>query len=303
MSPDLLENPIPLLVGIHLLASLIVFFFVPKNMTFFFLLFPGLGAIGLLGLEIIRHCQKGRTHQHAEPEESGWQPDELPGAEFPAPPSRSKRILEELDLMSLSEILLTEGLDYKRGAIEKLALLKTPEAIALLLHHRSDSSAEVRFHVTAALEKIKREFDEELEAAKNQMKKNPEDLSLNLSLSKIYLQYARSNLLDEATIRHFEREALFHLNQAISSGEADIQSYRMLIQLHKKRLEFDRATEVLTRLDQTMRVPEKEISKERIQICYESGRYPEMVHELRQLKEKGVEDPFWTAWIHWWTNC
>ncbi|MBI2083805.1 MAG: HEAT repeat domain-containing protein [Deltaproteobacteria bacterium] len=290
-----------LLLMFHLIVSLILFFLIPKNLVLFFFFFPGIGAIGLAVLYFFTK-QRIPPEKIMEPEEDWLTLTELPKPKPMISKSRTERMIEELDLMSLAEILSSSDLELKRGALEKLALLRTPEAIDLLLRHRSDPSAEVRFYVTSALEKIKRDFDEELEVTRNQMEKKQTGAMVNLSLSKIYLQYIQSGLLDEATARVFEREAFYHLNQAVATGTGDPQAYRTLIQLYRKQSAWDRALELLNQLKQTGKTTESEISKEKAQIFYEAGRYAEMVQEFNRLKEKGAADPSWTALVNWWTS-
>ncbi|EKD41926.1 MAG: hypothetical protein ACD_73C00439G0001, partial [uncultured bacterium] len=52
--------------------------------------------------------------------------------------SHQERVLTELDFMPLADIMEGNDASLKRGAIERLGELKTPEAIQLLMKYRSD---------------------------------------------------------------------------------------------------------------------------------------------------------------------
>ncbi|MBI2982206.1 MAG: hypothetical protein HYY44_07960 [Deltaproteobacteria bacterium] len=298
-----LRNHPCLSLGLHLFASLLFFALVSKNLGVLFALFPGLGVIGL-GLLKIFGPPGDRKGPSGTPDE--WEEGPLPVEPQLAvtTPLKSKtgRILEELDLMSLSEILLTDDFRLKRGAIEKLGFLKTPAAIQMLLGHRGDPSPEVRFYVTSALERVKREFDEEVKAAKSHIAKNPGNPSVQLSVAKIYRQSIDSGLLDEATGNAYQREVLYHVTEAVASGEAPGEAYLMLCRLHEKRGNREGALKTLEQLEKSGRSTLNQILKERAQIFYEAGRYDETTRQLRQLKEQGERDTGWIALSDWWTG-
>lgn len=218
------------------------------------------------------------------------------------PMVRRERVARELDFLPLADVLAGQDVDLKRGAVEKLAQFKTPEAIQVLLAHRGDPSIEVRFYVTSALARIKHELDEELEAAKMQMKKDVYKISGRIFLAKIYLQYSRSGLLDPVTANAYELEAQYHLDFSLQSEFASVEAFRMLIGIYLGHKNWERALQVVTLLEGRAKASSEDLAKIRIDILYRSGRYEEIP---KTLAEQAVvfSDPHWQAMAHWWRGA
>lgn len=214
--------------------------------------------------------------------------------------SKKTRIIQELDFMPLADILAGEDLDMKRGAIEKLAELKTPQTIKMLLLHRSDASLDVRFYVTAALTRIKKEFDEQLEAAKQQIKKDVYKVSARIFLAKTYLQYAHSHLLDPVAAETFEQEALYHLDFCLKSGEANKQVYEMLLEIYVSQYQWEKALKIIQKIRESGVFKSAEVDKLQVEILYKTQKYPEMVALLRKMKQPGIAGREFNAIADWW---
>ncbi|MDO8527782.1 MAG: hypothetical protein Q7T03_08865 [Deltaproteobacteria bacterium] len=310
-SPLLLDLYFWPVMFFHCLAALLLFFSVPKGegwfhvrrlmAGFFFflvLLFP---LFGWLGIAVLHFCYRSGPRIPLEEEQATqfisshlrWM-GPLQGV------PRRERIMQELDFLPLADILSGTDLDLKRGAIERLARLKTPEAIDLLLAHRSDPSMDVRFYATSALARIKKEFDEQLEAAKQQMQKDVYKISARVFLSKVYLQYAHSHLLDPATIQAFEREALFHLDFCVQSQNATPQAFRMLVSIYVAHAEWDMAIKTIALWEKSGKTDPQEISKVRIDVLYRTGRYLDVFEEFVRMKERGIADSEWNTIADWW---
>lgn len=211
-----------------------------------------------------------------------------------------ERVMKELDFMPLADILAGADDELKRGAIERLATLKTPESIALLMAHRSDPSPEVRFFVTAALARVKKDFDEQLDAAKLEMQKNIYKVSARVFLAKIYLQYVRSGLLDGVSRQAFENEAIYHLEYASKTEYARPEVFEMLSEVRAAREEWPLAFQALEKIK-----PEEvglALLKRKVEILFLAGRYREMVGLLAPLREDKNADSALQALARWWCS-
>ncbi len=211
--------------------------------------------------------------------------------------SKKERIIHELDFTSLSDILLGSHLPLKRGAIERLYQLKTPEAIRLLMQHRNDPHPDVRFYVTAALERIKHDYESDFHSAYLEMKKDIYKNSARLLLARRYIEYRHSGLLDEALNQTYFEEALFHLNEIIKSEVPLEESYWLLLDLYKEQTsKYKNEIFKLHQLLEKNGGDFQRIKKSKIEVFFSLKQYAEMKRELSGMSK----DPEWASVASWW---
>lgn len=212
----------------------------------------------------------------------------------------SKRISRGLDFLPLADVMAGENIALKRGAIDNLYRLGNPESISLLLSYRNDPSPDVRFFVTTALTKIKKEFDEELDASRRQMQRDIYKVSSRVFLAKIYLRYAKSGLLDEVTGVGYTDEALHHLHYALDSGYARDEVYWILFDLYYGKKQWSAALEILDRMAASGKVEDKKLLQASIKIFFRQGSYHDLARTLRDLTRiPGVNDEWKSLAIAW----
>lgn len=209
------------------------------------------------------------------------------------------RVRSDLDVMPLSEVMIGTDLGLIRGAVERLAEIRTPEAIAILLAHRGSGLSEVRFFATTALTRIKNEFDEELTGAKREMRKDVYKVSARFFLAKVYVTYARSGLLDAKTTEAYVHEALHHLDIVRKSEFAAAAALWFLIELLMEREEWQQALAVLDEVSSRPDRDTSKVSSVRIFIHYHTGDFKRMREEMASLPGDGV-DPRFQALLNWW---
>lgn len=291
-----------LALALHGAALLLLIFSVPFVSPWrpVFLLFTGLfPVLGWLGSAVLYASAIFFPPKPPIGEEALWWEGPSIKPILSRPLARREQVARELDFLPLADVLAGQDVDLKRGAVEKLAQFKTPEAIQVLLAHRGDPSIEVRFYVTTALTRIKRELDEELDAAKKQMKKDVYKISGRIFLAKVYLQYSRSGLLDPVTANAYELEAQYHLDFSLQSEFASVEAFQLLIGIYLGRKNWERALQVVKLLEGRAKASPEDLAKIRIDILYRSGRYEEIP---KTLAEQAVifSDPHWQAMAHWW---
>lgn len=300
----------------HMLAIVLMFFSVPKGVGWFHheRTWPRTFAILMFFLPVLGWLFSGVlffTYRHPEDaknvlidlddEENQFAPFYENRTTLPSfTHSRKHRLFKKLDFMPLADILRSEDASLKRGAIEKLALLATPEAIEVLLSHRSDQQPEVRFYVTSALTKVKSSLEEELDAAKNELKQHPESSERRFYLAKIYLKYVQSGLLDEGTSETYLNESLYHLNKLIENHYHQPEVYWVLIEIYNNKRDWQQALQALNALESVNHENDFEIMKMRAHIYYNLKDYHLLRKELQKLKKAGLTDPKWEAATFLW---
>lgn len=214
--------------------------------------------------------------------------------------SRKERLSIETDIAPLADLIGGEGdSEIKRSAIENLSQIRNPEAIDLLLKLRADPSAEIRFYATSALTRIKKDFDEELDAAKMEMKKDVYKVSARIFLAKTYLHYARSHLLDEATAQAYEREALYHLRYAATTPYANEDDYWLMFEIYRSHGEWYKALDTLVTLELREKSDLAPLILARCETLFRLGRYGEMKQALEKLKTVSLPQDQ-KAMVAWW---
>ncbi len=215
--------------------------------------------------------------------------------------SRRERLSTETDIAPLADLIHGEvDVEIKRSAIENLSQIRNPEAIDLLLELRADDSAEIRFYATSALTRIKKDFDEELDAAKMEMKKNIYKVSARIFLAKTYLHYARSHLLDETTSQAYEQEALYHLRYAATTPYVNEDDYWLMFEIYQAQGEWYKALDTLVTLELREKSDRASLILTRCETLFRLGRYSEITQELQKLKSIRDLPPDKQSTIAWW---
>jgi hypothetical protein len=311
--PIFLNEQTPLTLALHLTAIVLMFFSVPKGVgwfrgerlwarTFMFwlLYLPFVGWI-LSGCILLCHRFLNKEYVFEEDEiDPVLLYTSLRGIpKYTGDPS--KRLLQETDIVPLVDIFKGSDLNLKRGAIERLTELKTPEAIRVLTEHKQDSSPEVRFFINTALTRVKKEFDEELKSAQRKMKENYYKVSARFFLAKEYLAYAKSQLLDPKTSDYYLQEAQHHLQAVIKSEYASDEAYMLMIQHLMDTNQWDLALETLNQLEKRNKtIPQHRLIGARLNIYFQLGQGEKIQEELRHLKATTTLNAEWVSILNWW---
>jgi len=238
-----------------------------------------------------------------ESEDDDWRTGASPSLLMTIPNSRmilKQRILKELDISSLAEILLGSDMDLIRGAISRLGEIKTSEAIQLIQQEQMNTSSDIRFLATTTLIRVKREFEEELDSAKQEIKKDIKNIQARQLIAKKYLNYAMSHLLDHETSQIYLEEAIDHLKFALDSPLPPLETCWTLIDTLMETGRWDEALLLLDRLEKEGRSEIQEIVKHRCLIFFKTCRFDKLIAELQSLKGKVLDDKSWQSSLHWW---
>lgn len=305
----------------HLGAALVAFFAVPKGagwtsrkrlwgepLALWTLVLPGVGwlLVGLLMLEqAIEKSRRGNVGSGAVlPEEVFEEQVFSPDA------SQMRRLYEEaVDVLPAVDALLGEDPELKRGAIETLSRIRTPQAIARILLARKDPSDEVRFFATSALTRIKDEFENAVKAAEREAleRHGVEQVQAQISLCRIVFDFALSGLMDESGKREALQSCLRWL-----SGLA--QFHDEALRLQYQVLRTSSPMQALALLDLLMsRFPAEKSGwlKERAELLFSLSRYRDVKATMQELAgvlparspgehQETPQEREWRASLLWW---
>lgn len=306
-----LMNQASLSLGLHLTATVLLFFCEPRgkgwwnperlwarNVAAVTAIFPFVGWMAMGLLTFIKKIKPYEVTTSVEEE-----------MDFGAPARESftirnvnkkERILKELDFLPFAEILAGSDTELKRGAIERLVEFRTAGATSLLEKYRSDPSADIRFLVTTALARIKKDFEEELHAARETVQKDTHHIGSRISLARTYLQYARSKLLDATTAKGYMSEALYHLEFSALAEETPAEAFRLLIGIFREQGDWKRVLQILDMMEKRKVETVEKIAEIRLETYHEMGRYGDGLKTLRELRASGLLNAKLSPIADWW---
>ncbi len=214
---------------------------------------------------------------------------------------RIRQIYEEADVIPIVDIFRDGDLDHKRGAIDLLIQLKTPESIRILHEHKKDASPEVRFFVNAALTRIKKSYDSEINAAQQQMKEKHNDLNSRFHLAREYHRYASSGLLDCDTSNYYNKEAVEYLQIVCESQESSNIAHFMLIELLIELNSWKKAEKAVQNFKSTSTIDEKNrLEKLKAIIFFNQRKYQNLNESLKFVSSQSDKEHTWQASLNWW---
>ncbi|MBI4237197.1 MAG: hypothetical protein HY696_02115 [Deltaproteobacteria bacterium] len=213
---------------------------------------------------------------------------------------RRLQVLEGLDVLPFAEILAGTDEALKRGAVQRLAVLRTSDAIALLLHHRRDPNLSIRFAIAATLEQIKKDFDEALDAARQELRRGPFKVSARILMAKVYWQYVTSGLLDPETARAYTQEAREHLTAATRTPYANASAYWLLVELHRRARDWSAALTVLEQLAAQPEMDSVAVHQARAECLFADGQYHAVPAAIAAIPQVTAGEATWRSLGQWW---
>ena len=310
--------PLPWAFLLHLLAAASAFLAPPKEKGFFShtrhwgealgfltLFIPGIGWL-LAGAGMALHGEAAHAKgAYRFDEDASDAVNPLAAAGTPA--AVKKQLADAMDVLPAADALLSVDPALKRGALEVLARIRTPQAIAWIVRARSDAHPEVRFYATSALTTLKRDFETSMRAAEKEAFERPGELGPQLTLQRIRCEYARTGLLEPGT-----RAALLENCRSWLDAPArrDPEALRILYQVDRES-DPSAALRTLERLVLADPARRERWLKEKADLLFRLGRHAEVRELMSELKPLVLregdslprpEDLEWRAAIFWWTH-
>lgn len=305
--------PMPAAAVGHLLAAGLMFFTPPRGkgwflptrhwaealtLLTFFLPVLGWAASGWLlwsSGETTVHKEAYRFEDSA-PEESN------PLASLGTPQAIKKDLADALEVLPAADALLSHDPALKRGAIETLARIRTPESIGWILRARTDPDPEVRFYATSALTRLKGEFETGVRAAERESVLHPGDPALRLTIHRVRYEYASSGILEGPARTSILQDCR---RQLAASAERDPDAARLAF-LVEKALDPEGSYPALERLGRLDPARGARWLRERVELDFQLGRHASVARSLKERRAEALADASgdrdWHAAVLWWTD-
>jgi len=110
---------------------------------------------------------------------------------------------KELKIQPFQDILNGDNIDLKRGAIQYLEKVASPEAVRLIKKCLTFNNQEVRFYAHSSLVKLDKSYTDRIKMLKDKIEERKNDSDLLKQLASIYIKYAESEILEEGTKRYY----------------------------------------------------------------------------------------------------
>lgn len=314
-NPEFQSNPTILLQSLsaHLMSSTCLFFSYPKHITWFYhkrkwpqfffnisFFLPILGH--LIVIVIYLSFQKKEFGSHEIFEEADHFLNQTNRALFERRQffSQKQKIKDAINFLPLVDILEGNDLALKRSAIDKLSSLSNPDSIRTLKKYKDDESSEVRFFVTSAILRIKKDFEEEIEYAKKQIQKNPDEIGLKLAVSNLYLRFYHSHLLEDHDAEPLLNNAAFQLESALKIDPKNKTVLQKLLECYRIQNNDNEVLNTAQKLVNLDAINLNEYNLIEIQTLYRKRNFSKITPKLKEL-DKATLDKQWSAFSSWWT--
>jgi len=212
---------------------------------------------------------------------------------------------QELNVEPILDIFRGHDENMKRGAINYLGRLGTPEAVRTLTRCLSDASPDVRLYAHSTLSKLDLAHNRRIQDAKGLIKKEGKKAEHHKALGLVYKNYAESGLLDTDTTNHYMNLAKLSLEQASSLADTDPEIPIILGKLHIATAQFDEAEKCYQEGLKSARQP-LDFFLGLCEVYYEKGDMPALAATARQMRDvadKKTGDPRTDALVHFWAKA
>ncbi|RME75391.1 MAG: hypothetical protein D6776_03345 [Planctomycetota bacterium] len=256
---------------------------------------------GLLGAAVMAYAvvRAGRQREAVRGLEAQLRGAPGPARYLPPEPPPEQALQEVLEIEPLADALIYGDPRLRRGAVEALRRLGTPEAVRVLRRALRDPDDEVRTLALAALSAIEGQLSRALQAAEQAVQRAPDDPARYAALGRQHLLYAETGLLDPHTRRRHLELAVTAFGRALErSGERDPELLAvlgrclLLLHDHERALGFyQRAIEA--------RPDDPELLLGRAQALLRLGQLELAALDFRAALERGLGPPWAEAAAYW----
>jgi len=268
-----------------------------RNLAFFVFFLPVVGC--LIGF-VIWLTYQIQGHQKREEEAEGETDVGL--SPFPwLVSSDHAAVLEALDFEPLVDLLQGDNIDLKRGAIERLEQERSREAVAQLDALRKDHDMEVRFYATTSLTRIKKDFDSELSAIQERVKKNPKDVVAQLDWAEVFIRYATILPFNQEMRESFFQEIIGIFERVLKLSPKNVRAREGLMTIYELKKDWKMAIEEADCL-KSLEPENFRWVKKRTEFHYALGQWHDMKKDMRLgMAFRTREDQFFSQ-ARWWLD-
>lgn len=308
----------PWALASHLASATVMFLAPPREKGYFrptrhwgeplallTLFIPGAGCLLAMGL----YLSHSKAHEDRDAyrfeddsnEDANW----LAGLGDAA--DLEEKLADARDIIPAADALMGQDPGLKRGAIEVLAKMRSPEAIAMVIRARTDPDPEIRFYATTAMTRITRDYDTEVSGAEHEMYQRPGNMRAQLALHGIRCEYARSGLLEPATAAMM----LLQSREWLAEPSAHDIDALILLFMVERQLDPMKALKILDQLSVRDTEQKSRWAREKVALAFEVGRYGEVSRLMQDLQGMLPQDSAglseretvdWRSATLWWQH-
>lgn len=191
----------------------------------------------------------------------------------------------ELEVSPLVDVLGSEDVKLRRGAISIMNKLPAKDAVRLLKQSLHDRNVEIRFHAASEISRIETDLNEDIATAQNEVSRNPDSPDSRLSLANSYSAYYESGILDEITANYYMGLALSEYYKVLDLGGEDIEVMNYIGNLEVMRKDYEKA---LSKFKRVCEIDPENIYANVgiIQISFETGKVDEAIAYAKKIIDK-----------------
>jgi len=156
-------------------------------------------------------------------------------------------VRQEIDIAPFAQILESDDIAMKRGAILSISRILKNDAVRLLKRALSDPSREIRYYAQNALTEMESEFNDRIYKLGREIERQPLRMDLHLELARVVLAFVESGLLEEAMVPYFVNIGLRTLDKALVIGNPDPEVFLLMGKL--KKLAGDKQSAISALMD------------------------------------------------------
>ncbi len=209
------------------------------------LFIPALGLVGGLSLQLL--CDRWiRTRGLVEDFQAETAHRVIEPVQPEAQTSLNSFLEEALTVQPVLDILAGHDDNLKRGAIDTLRRIGTPEAVHVLKKCLSSDSPEVRYNAHTALTRLDALHAHRIKTAQQALENHSDQADANLQYARRCVAYGESGLLDADTRLHYIKMARNGFMRATEMGSDDIG---LILELGRLEMILDAHDQAVSRFE------------------------------------------------------
>jgi len=216
-------------------------------------------------------------------------------------------IHDELNVDPIIDILNGSDDNLKRGAVEFLVQLSTPEAVKLIKKCLTDNNTEIRFYAHSNLTKLDEKFNRRIrELLSNNLNSESNKIKRKnfFKLGNAYREYAKSGLLDKETSFHYSSLANEAYTKYLKKNPNDISTIIILGRLNDELKKYDEAVKFYaTAINAGSKSAEPFLGLCKVYYDHKNmGAFIKIIKKMNQMKQLEFANEQEKTVVQFWTK-
>lgn len=211
------------------------------------------------------------------------------------------KLLDELEIEPVVEVLRENDPELKRAAIEAITRQGGPQAVRLLIGLLHDPSPESRFFASIGLSRLEDEISRAILAMQRTVAEQP-TAAAHEQLGQLYLDYAVSGFLEGVTRDYYLNLARQSFEAALAGGAAPDRLWQRLARVH---LLLGNIAEAAALLDELAARGAQEVALHllRMEVIYQFGDLRELTIYAQRARGRLGSNAEGHELVEWWATA